>query len=62
MSFLPFLLGTGEAPGTHPTQGIIDEVWIFNRTVPESEARTCSGLFPQQVEASVRKYLKNQGG
>lgn len=36
----PVLLGTGEAPGTHPTQGIIDEVWVFNRALSDGEIKT----------------------
>ncbi|GAI48016.1 unnamed protein product, partial [marine sediment metagenome] len=31
------LMGTGEGPGVHPTQGIIDEVRIYNQALTAAE-------------------------
>jgi type II secretory pathway pseudopilin PulG len=40
------LIGTGEGPGTHPTQGIIDEVRVYNQapTAFEIQKRYADGL------------------
>lgn len=53
----PVLVGTGEAPGVHPTEGIIDEVWIFNRALSEDEIRYIMNKGPLALPVELRSKL-----
>ena len=35
----PLLVGTGEAPGVHPTHGLVDEMFVYDRAISQQEIK-----------------------
>ncbi|HIE26499.1 TPA: LamG domain-containing protein [Candidatus Poribacteria bacterium] len=58
----PVLLGTGEAPKVHPTQGIIDEVWIFNRALSKDEIKAIMEEGPMVLSVELADKLSTTWG
>jgi hypothetical protein len=58
----PILVGTGEAPGTHPTEGIIDEVWVFNRALSEDEIKEIMQKGPEILPVEPKGKLATNWG
>ena len=58
----PILVGTGEAPGTHPIEGIIDEVWVFNRALSEDEIKEIMDKGPEVISVEPKGKLATSWG
>ncbi|MBC8230180.1 LamG domain-containing protein [bacterium] len=58
----PVLIGTGEAPKVHPTQGIIDEVFIFDRALSEQEIKDIMQGFEKLLAVELSFKLPTAWG